>query len=50
MPGSLLVFNQEAYEGCLHGIDEVPNSKQCLMVSAAPAASLVVSPALQATV
>jgi len=23
MPGSLLIFNGEAYEGCLHGIDEV---------------------------
>lgn len=23
MPGSLLVFNQEAYSGCLHGIAEV---------------------------
>lgn len=24
MPGSLLVFNGEAYKDCLHGIDEVP--------------------------
>ncbi len=23
MPGSLLVFNGEAYKDCLHGIDEV---------------------------
>ena len=26
MPGSLLIFNQDAYERCLHGIDEV---QQC---------------------
>ena len=27
MPGSLLVFNREAYKDCLHGIDEVCLSK-----------------------